>query len=304
MKFDAVLIAGPTASGKTQAALGVADEIDGAIVNADSMQIYRELRVLTARPSDAEMARLPHHLFGHVSVREHYSVGRYQTDAARALEQIRNSRKMPIFVGGTGLYFAALTDGLADMPTVPASVRAGARARLKKIGNDAFHAELALRDPEMATALRPSDTHRVLRAAEVLEATGRSLSAWQGGEGRAVLDGLNLAKFVLDVPRAELRDRIEARFRVMLEGGARAEAGALMDLDPALPAAKILGLRELNAASRGEISDEEAISLAVTRTRQFAKRQSTWFRNRMADWPRTSAVDESNIIAEILSQIA
>src|SRR5690242_8029182 len=153
MKADAVLIAGPTASGKTHAALGVAAAIGGAIINADSMQIYRELRVLTARPSDEEMARVPHHLFGHVSVREHYSVGRYQTDAARALEQVLGRGKTPIFVGGTGLYFAALTDGLADMPAIPAPVRERVRARREKIGNAAFHAELAGADPETANSL-------------------------------------------------------------------------------------------------------------------------------------------------------
>ena len=303
MKFDAVLIAGPTASGKTAAALGVAEAIGGAIINADSMQIYRELRVLTARPSEVEARCVPHHLFGHVSAHEHYSVGRYQVDAARAFHEVRESGKAVLFVGGTGLYFSALTQGLADIPPVPATVREKMRSRLAHLGNEAFHAELSQRDPGMAALLRPSDTQRVLRAFEILESTGRSLAAWQKGEGHAVLEGLRLAKFVLDMPRKELRARIDERFRMMMSNGASAEAAAVADLDAALPAAKILGLRELNAALRGEISEEQAIALAVTRTGQLAKRQTTWFRNQMPDWPRVPAADRRNIIAEILAKL-
>jgi tRNA dimethylallyltransferase len=303
VKFDAVLIAGPTASGKTAAALGVADAIGGAIVNADSMQIYRELSVLTARPSGEEMQRVPHHLFGHVSAREHYSVGRYQTDADRAFRKACEDGKLPVFVGGTGLYFTALTKGLAEIPHVPAAIRAAVRSRLERLGKVAFHTELARRDPEMAALLRPSDTQRVLRAFEILEATGRSLAAWQKANGRAILHNLTIAKFVLDVPREVLRERIESRFRGMVALGAREEAAALSDLDPALPAAKILGLRELNAAMRGEIGEEEAIKLAVTRTRQFAKRQGTWFRNQMGDWPRVQVARDCSIIAQILIRL-
>jgi tRNA dimethylallyltransferase len=303
VKFDAVLIAGPTASGKTAAALGVAEAIGGAIVNADSMQIYRELRVLTARPSDDEMLRVPHHLFGHVSAREHYSVGRYQTDAARAFRSVRDNGKVPIFVGGTGLYFAALTKGLADIPPVPAAIRAKVQCHFKQLGNAAFFAELTRRDPETGAALRPSDTQRVLRAYEILEATGRSLAAWQKGEGHAVLRDMKLAGFVLDVPREELRARVASRFRAMVANGARREAAALDDLDPALPAAKILGLRELNAAGRGEIGEDDATALAITRTRQFAKRQMTWFRNQMPNWARVHAGQDCNIITEIVRSL-
>jgi tRNA dimethylallyltransferase len=303
MKFDAVLIAGPTASGKTAAALALARQINGAIVNADSMQIYRQLRVLTARPSDEDMARVPHHLFGHVSVDDRYSVGRYHADAPRALEQTRAAKRIPIFVGGTGLYFAALTDGLADIPPIPDAIRVKLRARLERVGHTAFHAELAARDPLTAAKLRASDTQRVLRAREVIEATGRALASWQK-RGRGVLDGQKIARFVLDLPREELRARIERRFLTMLESGAREEAAALCDLDPALPAAKILGLRELGAAHRGETSEAEAVSQAVTRTRQFAKRQDTWFRNRMADWPRIPANEGSNIIARMLDYLS
>ena len=281
MAVRAVLIAGPTASGKSRAALALAQAVGGTVIDTDSMQVYREARILTARPSDADMARAPHLLYGHVSVREAYSVGRFQADALRALEQTPGTA---IFTGGTGLYFSSLTEGLAEIPPVPAPVRAAARARLEEIGVAALHAELAARDPATAAGLRASDPQRVLRAYEVFEATGRPLAHWQEVKGKSVLGDLPVAKFVLDLPRPELRARIETRFRAMLDEGAVEEAEALKYLDPALPAAKILGLRELWALKSGALGKEEAIRNAVTATRQFAKRQSTWFRNRMADW--------------------
>jgi tRNA dimethylallyltransferase len=283
-KVDAVLIAGPTASGKSGAALALAERVGGALINADSMQVYAQARILTARPSEADSARAPHLLYGHVDVRDVYSVGRYQADAETALAEARRLGRLPIFTGGTGLYFAALTEGLADMPPIPAAVRAKARARLEEIGVAALHAELAARDPETAARLRPSDPQRVLRAVEVLEATGRPLASWQQGMGRGVLAGLRLARFVLDVPRPELRARIETRFHAMLDAGGADEARALKGLAPELPAAKILGLRELWALEEGRMSEADAVGSAVTATRQFAKRQMTWFRHRMADW--------------------
>lgn len=291
-RVDAVLIAGPTASGKSGAALGLASRLDGAVINADSMQIYREAPILTAQPSAADMARAPHLLYGHVSAREPYSVGQYARDAAKALAESRTLGRLPIFVGGTGLYFAALTEGIADIPPIAAAARERARNRLKQIGVAALHAELAARDPETAARLRPSDPQRVVRAIEVLDATGRSLSIWQKETGAPVLDGLRLARFVIDVRREELRARIDRRFRAMIDEGALAEAAALENLDPALPASKILGLRELQALSRGERARDEAIAAAVVATRQFAKRQTTWFRGRMKDWRWTSDANE------------
>jgi len=296
MKVDAVLIAGPTASGKSAAALALAEACHGIVVNADSMQVYREVRILSARPSDTDMAAVPHLLYGHVSAREHYSVGLYQGDAIGALAETRAQGRMPIFVGGTGLYFAALTEGLADIPSVPAVVRQAARDRLAALGVAGLHAELAKRDPETAGRLRPSDPQRVLRAYEVFEATGRPLALWQREVGAPVLNGLHVARFVLDPPRPLLRERIETRFRAMLAAGAFEEAAALKGLDPALPAAKILGLRELWALEEGAMSEADAIAAAVTATRQFAKRQMTWFRHRMADWERIEVGHVSNII--------
>jgi tRNA dimethylallyltransferase len=302
LSVDAVLIAGPTASGKSRAALELAAALGGVIVNADSMQVYREARILTARPSDADLARIPHLLYGHVPAREHYSTGRYQSDAVQALAEIRNAGRLPIFVGGTGLYFRALTDGLSEMPTIPASVRAVARARLAALGNAAFHAEFASRDPEMAAQLYPGDSQRMLRAWEVLEASGRSLAFWQKNEGKPVLDGLALAKLVIDIPRETLRERIAARFRAMIAAGAMEEALRLKNLDPALPAARIIGRRELLALHEGSLSEVEAVERAVIATRQYAKRQDTWFRNQFPDWRRVDG-SQNNFISEIVNLV-
>jgi tRNA dimethylallyltransferase len=292
-----VLIAGPTASGKSRLAMELAERIGGVVVNADSMQVYCEPRVLTARPNDADMARVPHLLYGHVSVRDLYSVGRYQSDAADALARARAMDRIPIFTGGTGMYFSALTEGLASIPPIPAAIRERARAKLEEIGVAALHAELAARDPETAMQLRLTDPQRVLRAYEVFEATGRSLARWQKETGKPVLDRLQLRKFVVDIPRPELRARIETRFRAMLSEGALEEAAALEGLDPSLPAAKILGLRELWSLRRGELSETEAVTLAVTATRQFAKRQMTWFRNRMKDWARLESSGSADTVS-------
>ena len=299
MSADVLLIAGPTASGKSRAALELARLLGGVIVNADSMQVYREPRILTARPSDAEMALSPHLLYGHVPAREAYSTGRYRSDAGHALAEVRKAGRIPIFVGGTGLYFKALTDGLSEMPVVPTGVREAARDRLRAIGNQAFHAELSARDPVMGAQLNAGDGQRMLRAYEVLEASGRSLSFWQQNEGRPVLDGLTLARFVLEVPRETLRTRIETRFRAMLAAGAMEEALALESLDPELPAARIIGRRELLALHDGTLDAAAAVERAVIATRQYAKRQDTWFRNQLADWTRIDGSGGSNIIAQM-----
>jgi len=292
-----VLIAGPTASGKSAAALALAEALNGIVINADSMQVYREVRILSARPSQADEKRAPHLLYGHAGAAERYSVGRYQIEAAAALAEARAQQRLPIFTGGTGLYFAALTEGLADIPAIPADLRAKARERLHALGVSGLHAELAARDPQTASQLRPSDPQRVLRAWEVLEATGRPLSDWQSRAGTPVLEGLKLACFVLDVPRYELRVRIAERFRQMMAAGARAEAARLADLDPTLPAGKILGLRELLALEAGTMSEADAVTAAVTATRQFAKRQVTWFRHRMADWHWVEVDDIGNFVS-------
>ncbi|MBV8978984.1 MAG: tRNA (adenosine(37)-N6)-dimethylallyltransferase MiaA [Alphaproteobacteria bacterium] len=297
MAVKAVLIAGPTASGKSALALALAETLDATIVNADSMQVYREAPILTARPGKAEMARLPHRLYGHVGVRDPYSVGRFAREAAKVLAEIADTA---IFVGGTGLYFSALTEGLADIPAVPADIRQRARARLEEIGARALHGELAARDPESASRLRPSDPQRILRAYEVLEATGQPLVHWQAQKASPpILAGISTVKLVLDLPRAALRARIKERLRAMLAQGALQEARALAELDPALPAAKILGLREFALLAKGELSEDEALKRAAIATGQFAKRQSTWFRNRMADWKWLDASDCATIVDDL-----
>jgi tRNA dimethylallyltransferase len=207
-----------------------------------------------------------------------------------------------MFVGGTGMYFGALTEGIADMPAVPAAIRASTRAHRDAIGQDVFFEALRARDPESAARLNASDTQRVLRAYEVVEATGRPIGEWQRGKAVPVLAGLKVARFVLSPPRAELHRRIDARFDAMVETGAIEEAATLTGLDPALPAAKILGLREIWAYQAGVLSLEAAKTQAKAASRQYAKRQLTWFRNRMTDWNWTHAQELSNIVARMLSQ--
>ncbi|HUB84272.1 MAG TPA: tRNA (adenosine(37)-N6)-dimethylallyltransferase MiaA [Rhizomicrobium sp.] len=301
MPVDAVLIAGPTASGKSALAAAIAEQIDGVIVNTDSMQVYRETRILTARPTDENMAQAPHLLYGHVSVAEAYSAGRYQAEAAHALRTARESGRVPIFTGGTGMYFGVLTDGIANIPEIPAGIREAAEALREDIGPAAFHQALAKRDPESAARLNQGDTQRTLRAYEVFEATGRPLSAWQKEMGDPLLGGLALARFVISPPRDVLHDRINARFDAMLAWGAMEEVAALEGVKLSPTAQKIIGLRELRAVAEGAMTLDEAAVKAKAATRQYAKRQVTWFRGRMADWRWLDG--ESNNIPDILSEL-
>jgi tRNA dimethylallyltransferase len=297
MSVELVLIAGPTASGKSAAALELAERLGGTIINADSMQVYSELSVLTARPSSADETRVPHRLYGHVNVGERYSVGRYQEEAAAALAEARGAGSIAIFVGGTGFYFDVLTKGLSPIPAVPAEIRVSTRLRFESLGREAFFAELAQRDPATAAKLRASDTQRILRAMDVLESSGRPLWQWQTMNGKPVLDGLRIARLVLAPPRDILSQRIERRFETMVKTGALEEAKALFDLDPALPAAKALGLPQLRRHLAGEIPIESVAAEAKLATKRYAKRQMTWFRNRMKDWNWREDADLSNIIA-------
>jgi tRNA dimethylallyltransferase len=304
MSVDAVLIAGPTASGKSAAALAWAGQLGGAIINADSMQVYAELRVLTARPSVDDERRAPHLLYGHVRASERYSAGRYQDEAARTIADVRQNKLLPIFVGGTGLYFAALTEGLSPIPAVPAEVRTSVRRRFEALGRDAFFADLSARDKATAAKLKPSDTQRLLRAADVLEATGRPLSAWQDIRGRPPLAQLRVARFVISPAREVLHERIARRVAAMPAAGALDEVAALSGLDPSLPAAKALGLSQFGRHLEGELSLEDAIADTELATRQYAKRQLTWFRNRMQDWTWLHDAEQSNIIARMHTEIS
>jgi tRNA dimethylallyltransferase len=281
----AVLIAGPTASGKSALALALARSRNGVIINADSMQVYRDLRVLTARPSAEEEASAPHRLYGHVDAAENYSVGRWCVDAQAALTEAERAGQLAILVGGTGLYFKALTQGLAAVPPVPAAVRDRVRQRLESGGIAALHAELAQRDPAGAARLKPNDRTRISRALEVLEATGRPLAEWHGEGMRPILDAA-AAKVFLVPERQELHRRIEARFDAMLAAGALEEVEKLRarGLDPLLPAMKAHGVPWLIRHVRGEITLDDAAEGGKRDTRRYTKRQITWFRHQMPDW--------------------
>lgn len=280
---DAVLIAGPTASGKSALALKLAREHGGAVINADAMQVYRELRVLSARPDAAEEAVAPHYLYGFVSAFEPFSVGRWLDAARAALEDVRAQGLVPIVCGGTGLYFAALLNGLAPIPEIHASIRVEARQKLAELGNERFHAALAARDPVMGERLNPGDSQRLVRAWEVIEATGQSLAEWQMLKGEPVLTG-DLARYVLKPNREWLIARIAKRFRSMMAEGALDEVRALRGLGADLPAARALGVPSLLAHLDGRLTLEQAVEEAIVQTRQYAKRQMTWFRHQMPDW--------------------
>lgn len=281
-----ILIAGPTASGKSALAVTLAAEIGAEIVNADAMQVYRDLQILSARPAPSEMAGVPHHLFGHVDGAVRYSVGGWARDTAATLAGIAARGRAAIVVGGTGLYFRALTEGLSAAPDVPAEIRLEAEARLAGVGPEAFRAEVIAVDPAMAR-LKPGDRQRHLRAWEVWRATGRSLSDIQATAGAPVASQI-AARVVIEPPRADLYRAIEARFDAMLAGGALDEAEALRArrLDPNLPVMKAVGVAELLLHLNGALPVGAAVALAKQSSRRFAKRQMTWFRNQTPGWPR------------------
>jgi tRNA dimethylallyltransferase len=291
-KAAAVAIVGPTASGKSAAALAVAREFDGTVINADSMQVYRELSVLTARPDADALAQAPHRLYGFASGAEPFSAARWRDLASDEIAGARTAGRLPILVGGTGLYIKALMEGLAEVPTVPPEVRAAARARREEIGAARFHAELAAVDGEMAARLAPGDTQRVLRAYEVVQATGRSLAEFQRRSGQQC--GPALAIIVLAPEWDALDPAIAARCRRMVETGALDEVRTLtaLHLDPALPVMKAVGVRELVRHLSGEIVLESALELFRLATRQYAKRQRTWFRHQIDTEDRNMILNE------------
>jgi tRNA dimethylallyltransferase len=300
---SAVLIAGPTASGKSALALRLAERHGGTVINADSMQVYRDLRIITARPSPEDEARAPHRLYGHIDAAENYSVGRWCQDVRAALDEVRAAGRLPILTGGTGLYFKALTQGLSAVPPTPPEIRARVRARCEAEGVAALHAELARRDPEMAARLMPGDRMRVARALEVLEATGRSLSAWHRDGMPGILDPDAALKIFLVVDRAELHRRIDARFDAMLAEGALEEVRALAarGLDPMLPAMKAHGVPWLRRHLAGEIGLEEAAEGGKHDTRRYTKRQVTWFRHQMPGWTWLAADAVPELVARELA---
>jgi len=287
---DAVLIAGPTASGKSDLALRVCDHLGGAVVNADSMQVYRDLEILTARPGGAALEAAPHHLFGHVDGASSYSVGHWLDEAHRTIAALGANGKVPVIVGGTGLYFKALTEGLAEMPDIEPATRERWRYRLNEEGAAALHRVLRKTDPETALELRPTDGQRIARALEVMEATGRSIRDWRR-EALAAdgFTGKTVIRIVLQLDRAILRQRIGHRFDIMMQRGALAEVETLLSrqLDPDKTVMKAIGVPQLQSYLRGTVSLEDAVERAKIDSGRYAKRQDTWFRNQMADhWLR------------------
>ena len=267
-----MLIAGPTASGKSALALDLAQKAGGIVINADSMQVYRDLRIITARPTAEEEARVPHRLYGHVDAAINFSAGAWIVDAAKALQEARAQNRLPIFVGGSGLYFKALTRGLSAVPPIPAEIREAVRARLERDGVEALHAELARRDPVSAERLKPRDRTRIARALEVIEATGRALPDWHREGQPPLLGAGEFSALFLAPERDALHARIDARFDAMLAGGAIEEVAALAarQLDPLLPAMKAHGVPILIRLVRGEVTQAEAAMFGHTETRQFA----------------------------------
>ena len=282
----AVLIAGPTASGKSALALELALATGGIVINADSMQVYRDLRIITARPTAADEALVPHRLYGHVDAAVNFSAGAWVSDAAKALDEARAQGHLPIFIGGTGLYFKALTAGLSVVPPIPAEVRDDVRARLERNGVEALHAELARRDLAAAERLNLRDRTRIARALEVIEATGRSLLDWHREGQPPLLPKDSFCAVFLAPERDELYARIDARFDAMLGAGAMREVERLAarHLDPLLPAMKAHGVPALIRHLRGELSLEEAASIGRADTRHYAKRQFTWFRHQLPEF--------------------
>jgi len=298
-----ILIAGPTASGKSGLALRLAEELGGIVINADSMQVYRELRILTARPAAAEEKRAPHALYGFVPGQESYSAGRYAGDVARVLGEARRDGLRPIIVGGTGLYFKTLTEGLSPIPAVPDDVRQRWRARGAEVGAGVLHGELSARDPEMAGRLAPTDTQRIVRALEVLDATGVSLAEWQRVPREKIIDLAETVPLLVSVERDELYRRIDARFAVMVKEGALDEVMQLdrLGLDPSLPLMSSLGVEPLRRHLAGAISLEVAIAEGQTESRQYAKRQLTWARSNMIAWMSIFAQESESEFRKIVS---
>lgn len=294
--MDAILIAGPTAAGKSALAVEMAAWHDGVVVNADSMQVYRDLALLTARPEPDEMKGIEHRLYGHVDAAALYSTGRWLEEAGAVLEDLRTEVRTAVFVGGTGLYFEALFGGLSQMPAVPQDIRERWRRRLEEEGAPALHRLLADRDAATASRLKVADAQRIVRALEIFDATGQPIGHFQSRRGEALLDPSRVRRIVLMPDRALLRARIDARFERMMAAGALGEVERLVarNLDPALPVMKAIGVRELSAYLEGNSRLADAIDRAKAASRQYAKRQSTWFRNRFAEgWERYESVEDT-----------
>ncbi|MFA7429954.1 MAG: tRNA (adenosine(37)-N6)-dimethylallyltransferase MiaA [Rhodospirillaceae bacterium] len=299
-----ITVAGPTASGKSALALDLARAFDGVVINADSMQVYRELRVITARPSVEEEGQAPHRLYGVLPGAEVCSAGRWAEMAAAEVRAAWAAGKVPILCGGTGLYIHALTVGLSPVPAIPGDVRARARADMVELGNPAFHARLAAADPVMGARLDVGDTQRTIRAWEVLQATGRSLATWQAEPPVPMIEASSFT-LLIEPPRDILYARCNARFAMMMEGGALDEVRGLdaLGLPPAAPVMKALGVPELRGFLHGEATLEAAVTKAQQTTRNFAKRQGTWFKGQLRADETLRAQYSESLREEIFAKV-
>jgi tRNA dimethylallyltransferase len=275
-----LLIAGPTASGKSAVAIAVAQARGGVIINADSMQVYRELRIITARPSEAEEQLVPHRLFGHIGGAETYSTAAWLAEAETEIQNCWANGQLPIICGGTGLYFTALEQGLAKLPPIDPEIR----DKWRNFQGD-LHVELEQRHPESAARLNAADRQRLIRSLEVYESTGKALIEWQKeAQNESILQHITVERMFINVPREELYARAERRFDAMIEHGALDEIRALPHMEPTQPLMKAIGVPELLAHVNGELSLEDAKIKAKTATRNYIKRQMTWFRGQMKNW--------------------
>ncbi|MEM9060039.1 MAG: tRNA (adenosine(37)-N6)-dimethylallyltransferase MiaA [Pseudomonadota bacterium] len=297
MQRKHVLIAGPTASGKSDLAIRLARALDGVVINADSQQVYGAWRVLTARPTENEMADVPHRLFGHVDLEQEYSTGHWLDEVRAEIAHCNAEGKTAIITGGTGLYFKALTEGLAEIPRTDPATRERGEADLDRLGLQGFLANLEARDPETCGRIDTLNPRRVLRAWEVLETTGRGIAYWQDNTPAATLPLEVCYAVALTPPRDWLYARCEARFDRMIEQGALNEVRSVMalDLPAAAPGLRAFGAPELTAHLRGELTLDEAIDRAKTETRRYAKRQLTWIRNQMTDWQKVDPSQERTV---------
>ena len=296
------LIAGPTASGKSALALALAEQTGAEIINADSMQLYADLRVLTARPMAEEEARAPHHLFGVADGADGWSTGRWLRACVEALDAIAARGNPAIVVGGTGLYFKALTEGLADIPPIPPEARATATSYYRREGEGAVRDRLLKGDPVSEARIAPADKQRLIRALEVLIATGRGLTDWHNDQQPALAEG-SWSAGVIEPEREGLYARCDARLEEMASNGALEEVAALAarGLDPMAPVMKAVGVREFAAHLRGEMTLDQALKAARQETRHYAKRQLTWLRNQTPDWERVAGGSTEDRLANLLS---
>lgn len=290
MTLKAITLAGPTAVGKTDVSLKIAKSLSGVIINADSMQIYDVLRVVSARPSPDEMGTVPHRLFGVINPAVAYSVADWQNKAMNHAEEAWENGMTPLFTGGTGMYFSSLLEGMSAIPDIDPEIRQKVRDRAATEGSEVLHTELKELDPEIYARLNAGDSQRVCRAMEVVLATKKPLSQWQKenvpGPLKQIDEKGHVLKIVLQRPREQLYDRINQRFAQMFEGGALEEVQALLNLglDKNLPSMKALGVPSIAAYLEGEMDKDQAIADAQQQTRRFAKRQMTWFRQQFSDW--------------------